>query len=208
MYAQLFDPEDMSWKQVLAMGREMLPDHPLFAAAPEAGDSLDSDSYDAAPAERDEVDWDGGGADTAAGQADVGSTQQFSVEDVSRLAEENRARFDAVEQEQDDMSIDMDVSSLEEPEAAPARGDSGASDDGYDLDIPDSTDSGGIDLDMGDSDLGGADSDDAAATKLELARAYLDMGDVEGARGMLEEVVNEGNAGQRAEAKRLLDEVR
>jgi FimV-like protein len=34
------------------------------------------------------------------------------------------------------------------------------------------------------------------------------MGDVEGARGMLEEVVNEGNPGQRAEAKRLLDEIR
>lgn len=49
----------------------------------------------------------------------------------------------------------------------------------------------------------GADSD-AAATKLELARAYLDMGDAEGARGMLEEVLGEGSAAQREEARKLL----
>lgn len=49
----------------------------------------------------------------------------------------------------------------------------------------------------------GADSD-AATTKLELARAYLDMGDAEGARGMLEEVLGEGSAAQREEARKLL----
>ena len=34
------------------------------------------------------------------------------------------------------------------------------------------------------------------------------MGDVEGARGMLEEVLGEGNAAQRNDARRLLDEIR
>ncbi len=52
----------------------------------------------------------------------------------------------------------------------------------------------------------GVDSD-AAATKLELARAYLDMGDYEGAKGMLEEVLGEGSAAQREEAQRLLAEI-
>ena len=41
-------------------------------------------------------------------------------------------------------------------------------------------------------------------TKLDLARAYMDMGDPEGARNILEEVVAEGSAGQQQEAKRLL----
>lgn len=53
-----------------------------------------------------------------------------------------------------------------------------------------------------------ADSDvdaDVVSTKLELARAYLDMGDNEGARGMLEEVLSEGNDAQRDEARELLD---
>ncbi len=45
---------------------------------------------------------------------------------------------------------------------------------------------------------------DVAATKLELARAYLDMGDAEGARGMLEEVLTEGNSAQREEARALI----
>jgi len=41
-------------------------------------------------------------------------------------------------------------------------------------------------------------------TKLDLARAYIDMGDPEGARSILEEVLKEGNPGQRKEAERLM----
>jgi pilus assembly protein FimV len=41
-------------------------------------------------------------------------------------------------------------------------------------------------------------------TKLDLARAYIDMGDPEGARSILEEVLKEGNPSQRKEAERLL----
>ncbi|CAA6827498.1 MAG: Pilus assembly protein FimV [uncultured Thiotrichaceae bacterium] len=43
-------------------------------------------------------------------------------------------------------------------------------------------------------------------TKLDLARAYLDMGDVEGARCTLEEVVVEGNDDQKREAEELLQQ--
>ena len=41
-------------------------------------------------------------------------------------------------------------------------------------------------------------------TKLDLARAYIDMGDPEGARSILDEVLKEGNPNQRKEAERLL----
>jgi len=41
-------------------------------------------------------------------------------------------------------------------------------------------------------------------TKLDLARAYIDMGDPEGARSILEEVLAEGNATQKQEADRLM----
>ena len=41
-------------------------------------------------------------------------------------------------------------------------------------------------------------------TKLDLARAYMDMGDPEGARNILEEVLNEGSVAQKQEAQRLL----
>lgn len=46
--------------------------------------------------------------------------------------------------------------------------------------------------------------DDPVDTKLDLARAYLDMGDPIGARAMLEEVLEEGSQMQKDEAKRLL----
>ncbi|MBB6523361.1 FimV/HubP family polar landmark protein [Pseudoteredinibacter isoporae] len=49
-----------------------------------------------------------------------------------------------------------------------------------------------------------ADSDEVA-TKLDLARAYMDMGDKEGAKEILEEVVNEGDEGQQSEAQELID---
>ena len=49
-----------------------------------------------------------------------------------------------------------------------------------------------------------ADDADQMATKLDLARAYLDMDDGESARGMLEEVVANGSAQQRQEAQELL----
>jgi pilus assembly protein FimV len=41
-------------------------------------------------------------------------------------------------------------------------------------------------------------------TKLDLARAYMDMGDPEGARNILDEVVLEGSASQKQEAQRLI----
>ena len=49
-----------------------------------------------------------------------------------------------------------------------------------------------------------ADDADQMATKLDLARAYLDMGDGESARGMLEEVAANGSDQQRQEAQELL----
>jgi pilus assembly protein FimV len=49
--------------------------------------------------------------------------------------------------------------------------------------------------------LSGADE---AATKLDLARAYIDMGDADGARDILDEVVSEGDDGQKSEAREML----
>jgi pilus assembly protein FimV len=45
---------------------------------------------------------------------------------------------------------------------------------------------------------------DEVATKLDLAQAYIDMGDADGARDILNEVVTEGDDGQKNEAKEML----
>jgi pilus assembly protein FimV len=45
---------------------------------------------------------------------------------------------------------------------------------------------------------------DEVATKIDLARAYMEMEDPEAARIILGEVVEEGNEEQRAEARAML----
>ena len=55
---------------------------------------------------------------------------------------------------------------------------------------------------------GGAGSGDAkwqeVATKLDLAKAYQDMGDKDGARELLNEVMKEGDAAQQGQAQQML----
>lgn len=51
------------------------------------------------------------------------------------------------------------------------------------------------------------DVDVASSTKIELARAYLEIGDVEGARSMLEEVTLSGSAPAKAMAQRIIEEI-
>jgi pilus assembly protein FimV len=64
------------------------------------------------------------------------------------------------------------------------------------------------DLDLGDdNDFDFLGDTDENATKLDLARAYIDMGDHEGARDILNEVVSEGNDQQQSEARELLSQV-
>ncbi len=58
--------------------------------------------------------------------------------------------------------------------------------------------------DMGD-DLQDARTMTEVGTKLDLARAYVDMGDPAGARSILEEVLEEGDESQRQQAQQLLD---
>ena len=69
---------------------------------------------------------------------------------------------------------------------------------------PDSKfDFSGLDLDLGEA--GGNDLElDEVGTKLDLARAYVEMGDKEGAREILNEVLAEGSDKQKSDAKDML----
>ncbi len=48
---------------------------------------------------------------------------------------------------------------------------------------------------------------DEAATKLDLAKAYIDMGDAEGARSILQEVMTEGSEAQKKQAQELSSQI-
>jgi pilus assembly protein FimV len=58
--------------------------------------------------------------------------------------------------------------------------------------------------DEDDEDFAFLSDSDEAATKLDLARAYIDMGDVDGAREILKEVLQQGTETQCREAQVLL----
>lgn len=57
---------------------------------------------------------------------------------------------------------------------------------------------------LADDDFDFLAETDETTTKLDLARAYIDMGDVEGARDILDEVLSEGSDIQQQEAREML----
>ena len=95
---------------------------------------------------------------------------------------------------------DIDLS-FDTPNASPTVLDLGSANTIPDLDL-------GADLGA-DSSVAAVDpgqpDDPEVATKLELAQAYEEMGDREGARELLNEVLNEGSAAQRAAASTRLE---
>lgn len=95
------------------------------------------------------------------------------------------AQLDEVTAELDQLSNDF-----EEPQAAPLA--------------PVDDLSAGLD---GDEDFDFLSGTDETATKLDLARAYIDMGDTEGARDILDEVVAEGNDAQQQEAREMISKL-
>jgi pilus assembly protein FimV len=104
--------------------------------------------------------------------------------------------------EHDDSPIEL---SLEMEEHAPA-----ASRGAMSLDFEHSADIVHLDTGNDEIDLDGElDEDifsnvDEVGTKLDLAKAYVDMGDSDGARSILDEVLEEGDDSQKQQAEELL----
>jgi len=114
-----------------------------------------------------------------------------------------------------DLPEDFDLSLADEPEAAkPDAFASELGDVNAELDrLSQSLESPSIEpsFTAEDAALGGDEPEfdflsgtDEVATKLDLAQAYIDMGDADGARDILTEVLTEGSEVQRGEAKEML----
>ncbi|NMY11119.1 FimV family protein [Pseudomonas veronii] len=116
-----------------------------------------------------------------------------------------------------DLPEDFDLSLADEPDAPAAKPDAFASeldDVNAELDrLSQSLENPPIEpsFTAEDAALGGDEPEvdflsgtDEVATKLDLAQAYIDMGDTDGARDILSEVLTEGDETQRGEAKEML----
>lgn len=109
-----------------------------------------------------------------------------------------------------DLDLDADFltdeASTETPPAAEAPQAAEEEDDATiiaDLDMAETTPAAN-DFDDSGEELDFLSDADEASTKLDLARAYIDMGDRDGAKDILDEVMIEGNDNQKQEAKDLL----
>ena len=94
-------------------------------------------------------------------------------------------RPDFVKVTRDEKTVDSDEDDVEETEPA-ATGETEAGEEGL----------------SGTAE----DEEDTVQNKLDLARAYLELGDTENVRAILDEVLSEGNAAQREEARELLEQ--
>lgn len=137
---------------------------------------------------------------------DMGAVDTSTGSDTESLDELSQQLDGAL----DDASLDdLDIEGLEPP---------GAGDDTAHLDtvalegeeLPE------IELDLGDEktvvmpvsdDVERQSDADEADTKLNLAKAYIELGDNDGARSILNEVSTEGNEAQQAEAQSLLSQL-
>lgn len=117
---------------------------------------------------------------------------------------ENEANNDnsALSLNDEALSLDLNDESLEAEAIELISQDDGDLDNIQDLNV----DLGAMsDDDNFGFDINGYDEIDEAETKLDLASAYADMGDPDGAKSILEEVLNEGNDEQKRKAQTLLD---
>lgn len=219
--------EGEAWARAVELGREVAPEHPFFSTE-DAFDQLDlTDSDDASLTSEEFVLDDGAAQESglaegeAAGQAAAKDDMSLDFDlDVERPAAQDAASnvmpVEGVEAD-DALEFDIDFATAPEPGAE------GAELDEFAFELPEDQslqrEEQGAEFDMalefdldtdpasegaGNLDLAGEGTEDEVATKLDLARAYLEMGDAEGARELLEEVMEEGNAAQREAADQML----
>lgn len=163
--------------------------------------------------------------DLAGTGADSDGGFELVDDDDATPAPAEPAGAEDFELELDDVNADEDAVAR----TAEAPGDALGGDLGIDFDperdrdgngeaVPEDLEAGDLgnaeelELDLDDDSLGDdafdfEDEGDTASTKLDLARAYIDMGDQDGARDILNEVVAEGNAEQQQRAQAMLEEL-
>lgn len=210
-----------------SLSESTMPEAPASISLDEL-DSLDfalpeadkADSADVARIEEDNVS-DSFNLDSmiAEAEAAVDAEESTLSLDSEFSADELQAQLD----ELSDLSVldsDLDAQPEETPSAAPGGSmglvyeDTSGAAEGLDqpisldesVDADDAEDVGAEILDFGSAADADGDEDDIT-TKLDLARAYVEMGDQDGARSILEEVLGEGNDEQKGNAEKLLSQL-
>jgi pilus assembly protein FimV len=196
MHAHIVDPQQDEWQDVLAMGEDLVPGHPLFAQAGQAEADEFASHEDDDGQDREALrtfDLDSYASDAEETQSPAAGSARPKVSEYHfdfNLTPPPLPQAAASDPADDDRTILRDV----EPAAEPATSSWNFEEPVNETGVP-----------AAQPHESGQFSDDPIDTKLDLARAYMDMGDADGARAMLEEVLNEGSQMQRDAAQRLID---
>ena len=167
----------------------------------EAGSAADSDD--------DEFDFDLDAeleASTGSGDPveEKGSEVELLFDDESDSGENTESGTETSVSADQDIEIDLDFDESPEVEGVAEKTENAEEDDLDDLGFLSDDDEVEIESVDGVEEVSLMSDDDETATKLELAYAYQKMGDADGAREILQEVIAEGNEAQVKEAGELL----
>lgn len=182
MRAQLASTMDPRWREAVVMGASLMPGHALFSQA-----GWNSPRYSESEAK----------APVSAAPSPVAAT---AAPLPSFLASAEPPPVKVFEPPIEESSLEFSTGSSRDaiPDKEIDFGDQAA--------VMDETFGGSLrDIHRDEAQL--MAEDQSSATRIELAKAYLDIGDLDGARSMLEEVLAEGGPTAKAEAARLLKDI-
>jgi pilus assembly protein FimV len=225
LYAALEGKGGKVWEKVEEMGRKIVPENPMFRAASTAPAAIEEAAQFSSPSASSAFASAGagvGGEDfgsSAFGTATDAGESQFAMGADSA----GQPGLSASPQETGGENIDFELN-LGGGETAVASGAAGGGNanvsDSVDFDLggagdgfaANAAESGSNVLDFAPARSVAADASapvawDETATKLDLAKAYIDMGDAEGARSILDEVLAEGTDVQKKQAQDLARQI-
>lgn len=203
--ARLENSSDPMWERVAEMGRELSPENPLYQSG--VAESANTEDLEDIDLFKEEVSFDV----AEPGDGLEGQTAEMPVSD-----EDNRG-LDF------DIGLPMEgegARNEDQPDSVEFTAPEVTSGLEFDMDSvePDAIEQeSALDFDLEDFDLGNEEEAaagdgeltdlDEVSTKLDLARAYIDMGDPDGARNILDEVMEEGSDDQKSEARGIMEQI-
>jgi pilus assembly protein FimV len=198
----LVDKESMEWAEVAEWGRELDSQNSLFDQQPVVEESVvDLAELDAV------LEFD-----VAADVDDAASKESDDLLDFTTDIDVDETKISDMESDDDaavtfnTISSDLDLSLSDNDNDFEIEGLGLVSENELEAATSALSGNNGNDGDL-EFDLTDFELIDEAETKLDLASAYIDMGDPEGAKTILQEIISEGNDAQKTRAEKLLNDL-
>ena len=210
------------WQKAAAMGAQIDPNNPLYVGAAAGTATFSAMAPTTSATKKPELDFDimGGGGPSVSETETSAPAPDFDLDLGTQKHDEHASAAPAASHTMD-FDIGHAAPAVDIPTEAPKEEKSSFDFDLSGLDFPGSKPAGetakpaassapslemtDLSLDMPGGDAGGGGGGgEAVGTKLELAKAYLEIGDKDGAREILQEVAKEGSSAQKEEAQKLI----